>query len=195
MGFRVFRKSLSSLSDEELIKRFDQTRDQQYLAEVYNRYLALLYGICLKYLPSREEAQDAVSEIYEVLEAKVSNQQISNFSSWLHSVARNHCLMVLRKKDRTNTALTNLFQEIRMENGTGEHQTSGGTEEVFLELEREISDLPEGQSECIRLFFYENKSYKEIELVTGYDLKKVKSHIQNGKRNLKLSIRNNVGYG
>jgi RNA polymerase sigma-70 factor (ECF subfamily) len=48
-----------------------------------------------------------------------------------------------------------------------------------------IEKLSDEQKQCIKLFYYKEKCYKEISDITKFDLKKVKSHIQNGKRNLK----------
>ena len=190
MNFRVFRKRLSTLSDEDLILQFQKTEDQEYIAEAYNRYTALIYGICLRYLEDREISKDAASEIYPIIREKVLQFEISNFSSWLHSVTRNHCLIVLRKAKKDQNAISDLLSEIDMESESNLHQSNGHDEELINKLNDELLRLPEGQSECIRLFYYEEKSYKEIEELTGFDLKKVKSHIQNGKRNLKLSIGN-----
>ena len=53
------------------------------------------------------------------------------------------------------------------------------------DLTKALSKLSEHQLICIKLFFYEKRSYQEIAEETGYELKKVKSYIQNGKRNLK----------
>ncbi len=55
-------------------------------------------------------------------------------------------------------------------------------------LDECISELKEEQQECVKLFFLEKKSYNEVNKLTGLELKKVKSHIQNGKRNLKICL-------
>jgi RNA polymerase sigma-70 factor (ECF subfamily) len=48
-----------------------------------------------------------------------------------------------------------------------------------------LGKLPDRQQQSVRLFFLEEKCYKEISESTGYSLNEVKSYIQNGKRNLK----------
>ena len=57
-----------------------------------------------------------------------------------------------------------------------------------LTLKKCLDKLSRQQKECIQLFYYKKKCYKEIALLKNYDLKKVKSYIQNGKRNLKTCI-------
>lgn len=54
-----------------------------------------------------------------------------------------------------------------------------------------IEKLKKEQNQCVRLFYYENKSYRQITEETGLDEKKVKSLLQNGKRNLKICLENN----
>src|SRR5699024_6671241 len=53
-------------------------------------------------------------------------------------------------------------------------------------LEKALRSLKKEQENCIRLFYYEHKSYKEIVATTSYSLKQVKSFIQNGRRNIKV---------
>lgn len=64
-----------------------------------------------------------------------------------------------------------------------------------IELERDldaleecIETLKEEQAQCVKLFFLEKKSYNEVTEHSGFDLKSVKSFIQNGKRNLKICL-------
>lgn len=73
-----------------------------------------------------------------------------------------------------------------MESDPSEHQWV--EEEKIKHLESCMKTLKDEQKTCVRLFFLEKKSYQEICEITGYDLKSVKSHIQNGKRNLKICI-------
>ena len=51
-----------------------------------------------------------------------------------------------------------------------------------------LESLKEAQQVCVELFYIQEKSYVQIAEVTGFDLKQVKSHIQNGKRKLKIFL-------
>lgn len=51
-----------------------------------------------------------------------------------------------------------------------------------------LEELNSEQQQCVTLFYLEKKSYQEIAEKTGYSLMQVKSHIQNGKRNLKILL-------
>lgn len=66
------------------------------------------------------------------------------------------------------------------------------TEEFLLEhLEKGIHTLNDEQKECIQLFYIQQYSYLQIVEKTGYEIKKVKSYLQNGKRNLLLYFKRN----
>jgi len=174
-------------TDDELLKQFIQTSDQQWLGQLYSRYVSLVYGLCLKYLQQIEDAEDAVINIYEELVRKIPEYRIENFKTWLYSVSKNHCLQLLRKEKNR------FFEEVDIQN-----MESDDFEHLFIDVnenkEKEdalndcIDRLPEGQRKCIIHFFFDDFSYIDIAEKTGITLNKVKSYIQNGKRNLKICI-------
>jgi RNA polymerase sigma factor (sigma-70 family) len=67
------------------------------------------------------------------------------------------------------------------------------TEAIRLEnqlekLQDAVTRLSEEQKQCIELFYFKQKSYKEVADLTGYSVNEVKSYLQNGKRNLKGAL-------
>lgn len=175
--------------DELLLQRYRATKQQEYLGVLFNRYIHILFGICMKYFKDETRSEDAVLQLYEVVAQKVLAHQIDNFGGWVTTVARNHCLMALRQKKAQRKRQQQYVADARvhMESDTTLHPT-GGAEEKEMALNRlseAIGQLNEEQRMCIELFFLQEKSYQEIVDLTGWDYKAVKSHIQNGKRNLK----------
>jgi len=170
---------MRKLSDKEIIQAFN-SNSTKALEEIYNRYSALVYGVCLKYLGSREDSLDAVIEIFHDLGEKITRHQIENFSSWLYSVTKNHCLMNLRINKR-QTEVLKKFKTININSldyPEEEQKTYGYLENALCKLSYE-------QKTCIELFYYQKKSYHEISKLTGYAVKSVKSFIQNGRIKLK----------
>lgn len=172
------------LNDIELIRNFDN-RSQDALAEIYNRYSHLVYGVCLKYLESKEESLDTVVEIFESLLDKIPANTITNFKSWLYSVTKNHCLMKLRKSKRQQQSLesqysyeTNFYNPEVLDEETVQYE----------QIESALLQLSEEQQICIELFYYQQKSYVEIAKETGYPVKSIKSYLQNGRIKLKKII-------
>jgi RNA polymerase sigma factor (sigma-70 family) len=178
-----------NFGDEELVDLYKKSGDLAIVGELYNRYTALTFGVCLKYLKDREESKDAVMQIFEKLISSLKDHQINQFKGWLYVTARNHCLMQLRAGKNKK------FEEISpflMESGEEMHLQEGPEIESNLsKLERCIEHLPQEQKQCVQLFYLAKKCYKEITELTGFDLNKVKSHIQNGKRNLKICMEKN----
>jgi len=177
------------LPDVELIARYKDTDDVSIVGILYDRYMTLVYGVCMKYLKDREESRDAVMQIFEKLISSLKEHEITHFKSWLYTTSRNHCLMALRARKRQIPAE---IEAEFMENGALLHLDDGPNVEVDLvKLEHCIDRLVAEQKACVEMFYLQQKCYKEIVTVTGFDDKKVKSYIQNGKRNLKLCMERN----
>ena len=175
--------------DAALIALYKKTGDLEVLGQLYGRYMHLVYGVCLKYLQDEAKSQDAVMQIFEELITKLKIHEVQNFKSWLHVLCRNFCLMALRKWGKNKTVS---IEDTFVENTEFVHLNIDDTKEQQLTLmEKCMESLPEEQRLCVDLFYLKEKCYKEIAEITGYDLSKVKSYIQNGKRNLKNCIEKN----
>ena len=186
----MYQSGKSTATDEELLSLYRKTGNAEHFGTLYHRYIPLVYGLCLKYLKHAEKAQDAVMQLYEDLSDRVNQYEIKIFRTWLYTVAKNHCLQVLRKEKHEihvdfdiqimeSDMIIHLFDE--------RHD-----EERFEALRKCMEHLPESQRVSISKFFMEEMSYADITDATGYQLKSVKSYIQNGKRNLKTCIESQV---
>ena len=178
--------SFTKQSDTELVLNYRQSGDLKVLGELYQRYMELVYGVCLKYLKDPELAQDAVMHIFEELVSKLKKHDVENFRGWLHQVAKNHCLMQLRTpKNLKTVSLPTLLMQNEEDvhlNGVMEK------EENFQKLEKCLDSLSDEQKRMIKLFYLEGKCYNEIVEITGLEWNHVRSSIQNGRRNLKLCM-------
>lgn len=179
-------------SDETLLSRFRETGSNFFIGELYKRYTHLVFGSCMKYLKDEESAKDMVMQVFEKLLTRLQTEQVDHFKSWLYIVTRNECLMHLRKAERTSTVRMNEenFSGV-MENGSVEHLNEESREAILSALEKGVKLLNENQRVCIELFYLQEKSYQEVADLTGYTMNEVKSHIQNGKRNLRNFILKN----
>lgn len=176
---------INGLDDAELIDLYKQNADLKILAVLYERYMPLVYGVCLKYLKNEEDAKDAVMQLFEALISKLQNHNVENFKSWLHVVSKNFCLMQLRKKSLTHVELKDEFMQIPV----SAHHTD--KEAAFTILEKCLETLNREQRTAIQLFYLEEKCYKDVARITGYELDNVRSYIQNGRRNLKICMDKN----
>lgn len=158
-------------------------------AELYQPHMELIFSICYKYFRKEEDAQDAVMQLFEKLVVDLRVHQVDNFRSWLHSVARNYCLMEIRKqKVVVGEEITASSDVVAEWDGREEAQQ---LDRNLSALENCLQQLAMEQRSTVQLFYIEEKCYREIADQTGYELGKVKSYIQNGKRNLKICMDKN----
>lgn len=173
-------------SDEALLAQHRSSGEARYLGQLYERYMPMVYGVCVKILKDTGLAEDAVMAIYETLDRKVQDHTIESFRGWLYVLARNHCLMEWRKKQRRPTDLhapENMVFYDAIE-GPFEVELPGANQS----LQKCLEILPELQRRSVELFYFEEKSYKEIAEMVQAELGMVRSQIQNGKRNLKKCL-------
>jgi len=182
-------------SDEQLLGQFQQTGNTEVLGVLFQRYMHLVFGVCLKYLKNKEDAQDAAMEIYEKLGKELLVRQVDVFKPWLYVVCKNYCLMQIRSQ-QAQLRKEKEFEKNElsfMESGDAMHLTNDSwePEELDRRLQECLKKLREQQRSCIELFYFKELCYREISENLKLDIKKVKSYIQNGKRNLKICIEAN----
>jgi RNA polymerase sigma factor (sigma-70 family) len=186
-----FLKSIhtSSLPDAELVAQFKGSGDIRILSELYQRYMEQIYAVCLKYLKDPETAKDVVMAIFEELIVKLRKHEVSYFRGWLYTLAKNHCLMHLRSQKQmpldTGVDFMQLVDNLHPDSVFEK-------EENLNQLTKCIETLSSDQKQSVQLFYLQEKSYKEIAGITNSDWNKVRSLIQNARRNLKICMENNV---
>ena len=176
-------------SDEELLRLFHRNGSLDTLGELYSRYMHLVYGVSLKYLANREEAKDIVMQIFEKLVTDLPGQEVRNFKSWLYVLTKNHCLMQIRSQKSADGRMEGYkIEQEFMESEQEMHPIDREDHSVEEALKQCIELLKSEQKQCIELFYYEKLCYQEIAEKLGMNEKKVKSYLQNGKRNLKICL-------
>ncbi len=184
--------SLGGASDEELVERYSKHRDKQAFGVLYKRYAHLVYGSALKYMKDEETANDMVAQVFEKLYRKLPEVNVQNFKSYVYGSVRNECIARLRKikserQKKDNYSLDENIAGTFMEN-EGMLRLVENTESLEEKVADAMATLNDEQRQCVTLFFFEKKSYKEITEMTPFDLKQVKSYLQNGKRNLRNAL-------
>lgn len=196
MWFKRQHKLPAALSDEDLLLRYRQHGDVADLGMLYERYMTDVFAICRRYLHDEEDAKDAVMQLFEKLVDTLRQHEVSNFAPWLRTTARNQCLMALRARKRAGpdsggSQIVHFPDAAGMESVVARHlphedaEEAAQAEERLQALEQALAELPPGQRQCLTLFYLHKKCYRDIATETGFDLNAVKSHIQNGKRNLR----------
>ena len=190
-------------TDEDLAAGFRESGNPDLLGALYARYLELVYGVCLQYLRDGGRAEDAAMDIYEQLHVKLREHAVDHFRPWLYRLARNHCLMILRRsashltRDSVSVPTYAGADLADMQIGDLLHQ-DGDDGDAALARERDLDaleacreELSAEQATCIRRFYLEGASYQTIAEERGLPVGRVRSHLQNGRRNLKKCLERN----
>jgi len=93
-----FSASNQALSDEEILQRYRQDHNQEWIGMLFKRYVHLVMGMSLKYLKNIEDARDATQQIFLKVMREIDRTPIHYFKGWLYQVTKNYCLMQLRSK-------------------------------------------------------------------------------------------------
>lgn len=183
---------ISTWTDDDLVNAYRTSGDPDCVGELFRRYTDLVFLVSMKYLKDSTEAEDMTMKVFEKLLVDLKKYEVRSFRYWLHTVVKNQCFAELEKQKKKweKQESYQLDQQGFMENGQV-HPLLGEDDEEELQLqhlEQALGYLQEHQRLCVELFYLQKKSYQEVSDITGFDMNKVKSFIQNGKRNLKNHI-------
>jgi len=185
----INKKNYQGSEDQDLISAFRNKGDKNALGVLFDRYAHLVFGVCMKYLKNDDDAKDATMAIYEKLMEDLKRFEVQRFNNWIHSVARNYCLMQMRSRkamlhvdDETGSGWDGIVESHQ----PSHHTQAGDKESELVLMEEAISHLNEEQRICIELFYMKNYCYQDVAEISGFTLLEVKSYIQNGKRNIKI---------
>ncbi|MFC2102049.1 RNA polymerase sigma factor [Bacteroidota bacterium] len=185
-------RSAETTSDEELFREYLLHRKPEVAEALYLRFMHLVFGVCFKYLKEEEKAKDAVMSIFEKLLTHPPEQEIRNVKNWLYTISKNHSLLILRHEGAEMRYKAKKARELGREimEFEGSVYPDSASLQAITEkrLHEAVDQLKDDQRTCIVLFYFEDYSYQEIVDHTGYSYDKVKSYIQNGKRNLKIML-------
>ena len=172
------------ITETELLQKFAEDGNNFWLGILLQRYTLLLFGVSMKYLKNEEAAKDAVQQIFLKAITELQKYKVDYFKSWLYMVAKNHCLMKLRDK--------HIFIDVDNVQPIADDDFDISAlrqkEKTLTLIEECLNYLQTDQKTCVTLFYLQKKSYVEIVAQTGFTMMQVKSHIQNGKRNLKILV-------
>lgn len=173
------------ISEQELLRRYYQEGNKEWLGILLQRYTLLLLGVCMKYLKNEEAARDAVQQIFLKAITELEKYEVEFIKSWLYMIAKNHCLMQFRDKNRQ---LVELSEQMAETEDSDEKLSIKEKDQLLDWMHESIKNLNPEQQQCVTLFYLKKKSYQQVAEETGYSILQVKSSIQNGKRNLRLMI-------
>ncbi len=176
------------ISDTELLQNFYKDHDNKWLGILLPRYTLILLGVCMKYLKNEEDSRDSVQQIFLKVINELHKYRVDYFKSWIYTIAKNHCLMKLRGSKNYTLEWNEKIIAAEIEYAGINDLIE--KDELLQKLTEAIQQLNPEQQQCVNLFYLQKKSYSQVAEITGFTLLQVKSHLQNGKRNLKRIMDN-----
>jgi RNA polymerase sigma-70 factor (ECF subfamily) len=147
------------------------------------RYEQAVFGMGIGFFHNREDASDFTQEVFFKVYRSLSKfERRSRFSTWLYKIAYNTGLNhIKRKKD---------YQSLAEEEIISDEMPEKKMLRVFVKdsILEALKGLPERFRICVDLFFFYDRSLKEIEAITGYPVNTVKSHVFRAKKLLRNKL-------
>lgn len=172
--------------------------EREAFAELVRRHQDRVFGFCLSMLPDRAEAEEAAQDAFiKAFEALRDFRGDSAFSTWILSIASNHCLDRLRRRGRRReSSLDGLSQEDRdrLESWLVQADPEASLEASDL-VGRALGQLPEEYRAVLVLREMQGLSYREIALVLGSSLDSVKARLRRARAELERGLRHFLGPG
>jgi RNA polymerase sigma-70 factor (ECF subfamily) len=142
--------------------------DPEAWAELYREYAAKIFRFCRRTLPSREDAEDATTEIFMKLREKLGQYDASRpFNAWLYKVAANHCWDLLRRRRVRQDLETGEVDSLPLEHPDPNQLEQLIEQRTSDEVRAALNTLPSRARMALVLRYYADMSYDEIAEALG----------------------------
>jgi RNA polymerase sigma-70 factor (ECF subfamily) len=176
-------------SDQELIERIRQDRDQSAMAELYDRYARPVYSLAFHVLREQRAAEDVVQDVF----LSFWNRPFTyvdargTFGPWILRVTRNRSIDVLRKRSRERSPgddeYASLFEE-RIIDPEPEPGDQVWTQAVAQQVRTAMLELNEAQRQVIELAYFYGMTQSEMADHLGIPLGTIKTRVRTALRRL-----------
>lgn len=153
------------MNDAELAEVLSrvQAGDADAWGELYRRYAPAIFRFCRRALPTREDAEDATTEVFMKVRQKLGTFDSSRpFSSWLYKVASNHCWDLLRRRRIRQDLETEDAEALPLEHPEPSQLERLQVEHANKEVRDALAKLPDRARMALVLRYYTEMSYDEI---------------------------------
>ena len=161
--------------DAALIARM-RAGDQRAMADLYDRYSGVVYGVALRVLADTTAAEDVVQEIFLQLwrNPRAFDAERGRLAPWLAVIARNRAIDHLRKRPMEDD-----IDDLPI--STGVDLESDSAQKLAIEKVRGVlAQLPAEQRKALELAYFEGMTHSEIAGKTGEPLGTIKTRIRTG---------------
>lgn len=169
--------------------------------EIFEHYQHLVFNLCLQYLQNREEAEEATQDVFvKVYQKGAGFQERSSLKTWIYRIAINHCIDVLRARQRRKrfAGVFSLFGDNTTDMADLPDFDHPGVlledREAMEDLFRKIHQLPENQRTALLLKYVDDLPQREIADIMGLSEKAVELLLQRAKQQLNKNRQRPEGF-
>ncbi len=179
-------------SDAELLHAIARG-DEQALASLYDRYRLILFGLVLRILHSREEAEDVLQELLLQVWKRASDfdEARGRPFTWLVTLARSRAIDRLRSLGARDRATTESARDAGPEPWSDAADDAIRSEQSEI-VRQALAELPEEQRQALLLAYFEGLTQTEIATRLGAPLGTVKTRMRSGMIKLRELLRGKV---
>lgn len=180
--------------DAELVRK-TAARDERAFAELYDRYGSILFGLLLRILHSRPEAEDVLQEVFLQIwqQAHAFDSTRGRAFTWLVTLARSRAIDRLRSASARERAAQRSAEEVRVVDSVETADDALARGERGEVVRRALAELPEEQRQALLLAYLGGMSQSEIAASEGLPLGTVKTRTRAGLKKLSELLRNRLG--
>jgi RNA polymerase sigma-70 factor (ECF subfamily) len=177
----------ATISDVELLHAIARG-DEAALARLYDSYRVILFGLLVRILNSREEAEDILQEVFIQVwrRAKDFDEQRGRPFTWLVTLARSRAIDRLRQLGARQRLAASAEQERVEESSDALTDTIRGTQKEVVR--RALAELPEDQRHTLLLAYFEGLTQSEIAAKLGAPLGTIKTRMRSGMIKLRALL-------
>lgn len=169
-------KSTDSDLIDQLIK--GKRKAQEHF---YNRFAPKVLGVCCRYLPDRNDAEDVmIQSLLKALQNISSFKAEGSLDGWVRRIAVNECLLLLRKKTT--------FNVVSLQDVSAEEEDFAYTEHDTEYLFDLIRQLPDGYRTIFNLYAIEGYSHTEISDMLDISIGTSKSQLSRARALLQRNL-------
>jgi RNA polymerase sigma-70 factor (ECF subfamily) len=179
----------SQLADDDLLQAISQG-DESALAALYDRYRLILFGLILRILHDRQEAEDVLQEAFLQVWRRASDYDPARGRAftWLVTIARSRALDRLRLLGSRSKFVVDAGEPPERETAVDTARELVKSEEGEL-VRRALKELPDEQRRALLLAYFEGLTQMEIAERLGAPLGTVKTRMRSGLMKLRELLR------
>ncbi len=153
------------MSAAELADVLTQVRagDSEAWGELYGLYAPAIFRFCRRALHTREDAEDATTEIFMKVRQKLGTYDSTRpFTAWLYKVASNHCWDLLRRRRIRQDLETGDLETLPLEHPDPSQLEKLQSDHDSKHVRAGLAKLPDRARMALVLRYYSEMSYDEI---------------------------------